>query len=60
MNASEASDCLVTDQTRYVSLELFRPEAYSLNTTADRPSSEIYAQAYRELGWAELAGQISP
>ena len=56
---SEASDCLVTDETGYVSLELFRPDAYSLNATADRPSSEIYAQAYRELGWAELAGQIS-
>lgn len=59
VNVSEASDCLVTDETGYVSLELFRPEAYSLNATADRPSSEIYAQAYRELGWAELAGQIS-
>ena len=59
MNVSEASDCLVTDETGYVSLELFRPEAYSLNATADRPSSEIYAQAYRELGWAELAGQLS-
>ena len=59
VKVSEASDCLVTDETGYVSLELFRPEAYSLNATADRPSSEIYAQAYRELGWAELAGQIS-
>lgn len=59
MNASKASDCLVTDETGYVSLELFRPEAYSLNATADKPSSEIYAQAYRELGWAELARQIS-
>ena len=59
MNVSESSDRLVTDETGYVSLELFRPEAYSLNATADKPSSEIYAQAYRELGWAELAGQIS-
>ena len=59
MNVPEASDRLVTDKTGYVSLELFRPEAYSLNATADRSSSEIYAQAYRELGWAELAGQIS-
>ena len=59
MNVSEASDQLVTDKTGYVSLDLFRPEAYCLNATADKPSSEICAQAYRELGWAELAGQIS-
>lgn len=44
MNVSEASDRLVTDKTGYVSLELFRPAAYSLNATADPASSEIYAR----------------
>lgn len=58
-NVSRTLDCLVTDEQGYVNLELFRPEKYSLNATADRLSSDVYAQAYRALGWAELADRIT-
>lgn len=58
INVMDAPNCLVTDSKGYADLELFRPEKYNLNTSAAKRSSEIYAEAYKALGWAEFVDRI--
>lgn len=57
-DVTETLKCLATDRTGYVQLDLFRPEAYTLHHNASQLSSDVYAQAYKELGWAEFLDRI--
>ena len=58
VNVTDTMNCLVTDSTGYVQLDLFRPQKYNLVTYAGQRSSEVYAEAYKALGWAELVDTI--
>lgn len=58
MDVTETKDHITVDDSGFSSLYMFRPQAYNLITTAkDRPSA-VYASAYKELGWLELADTI--
>lgn len=58
VNVTETKDHLVTDEEGYCQLWLFRPEEYAVNYNASQLGCEAMADAYRELGWAEVADII--
>ena len=45
---------LIVDETGCCNLELLRPSKYNLNVAAASSPSQVYAEAYKELGWAQL------
>ena len=53
-DVTDTVDHLIVDEQGYSNLWLMRPEKYNLIVQAKDVSSAVYAQAYRELGWAEL------
>ena len=55
LNTADTKDHLVADHTGYTQLHLFRPEEYNLYYNAAQSGAEIYEDAYKVLGWAELA-----
>lgn len=59
VNTAETRRNLVTDAAGLCELELFRPEVYRRNTTAKDVSSDVYADVYKELGWAEKIDSVT-
>lgn len=57
-DVTETLNCLVTDRKGYSQLDLFRPEAHTLHHNAFQLSSDVYAQTYQELGWAEFLDRV--
>ena len=49
---------LVTDQTGYCNLWLFRPEDAYRAYSAGQSGAEAYQEVFRELGWAELVDKL--
>ena len=58
-NVTETRQTLVTDARGLCELELFRPrESYRATTGQDVPS-DIYADVYKDLGWAEKIDSVT-
>lgn len=57
-DVTQAKDHLTVDDRGFANLWLFRPGEYNLSTNALQIPSAVYAQAYKELGWMELADTI--
>lgn len=57
-DVTETMDHLTASADGYCQLWLFRPEEYNLYHNASQPGSEVYRDAYQELGWAELVDTI--
>lgn len=51
-------DHLITDTSGYANLWLFRPESHQRATRYGESSAQSYADAYKDLGWAELVDII--
>lgn len=58
-DVAETKDHLVVDDKGSCELWMFKPERYNLNDTAAQLSSQVYREAYKELGWAELVDTIT-
>lgn len=58
-DVTETKDHLTVDKNGLSDLSMFRPESARRMTYANQLSSEIYADVYRELGWAELVDTIT-
>lgn len=58
-NIDETRKNLAADVQGLCDLELFRPEAYYRSVAGKDVSSDVYAEAYKELGWAEKIDAIS-
>ncbi|MBQ8311615.1 MAG: hypothetical protein IJX84_00180 [Clostridia bacterium] len=57
-DVTQTKDHLTVDDSGFANLWLFRPGEYNLSTNALQIPSAVYAQAYKELGWMELADTI--
>lgn len=58
-NNVAARQSLVTDETGYCNLWLFRPEEAYRAYNASQSGSEMYADVFRQLGWAERVDTIA-
>jgi len=58
-NPNETRQCLVTDETGYCNLWLFRPEDAYRAYNASQSGSEMYAEVFRQLGWAERVDTLT-
>lgn len=58
VDVTETKDHLIAGENGRSELWLFRPDKYDLVTYADQLPSEVYAEAYSELGWAELVDTV--
>ena len=56
INVTDVKNHLVADVTGYSQLYLFRPAKYNLYYNAAQSGAEVYKDAYKALGWAELIG----
>ncbi len=58
-NTTETRQTLVSDVRGLCELELFRPREAYRETTGRDMSSDIYADVYRDLGWAEKIDSVT-
>lgn len=58
-DVTETKDHLTVDKNGLSDLSMFRPESARRMTYANQLSSEVYADVYKELGWAELVDTIT-
>ena len=59
VDVSGGLPCLVTDETGYCNLWLFRPEESYRAYNASQSGAAAYEDVYRELGWAEYVDTIT-
>ncbi|MBQ8555440.1 MAG: DUF4179 domain-containing protein [Clostridia bacterium] len=58
VNVTETRNCLVTDENGLSELWLFRPRKYNLTYGPAERASDVYAAAFKEMGWAELVDTV--
>jgi len=58
-NVTETRQSLTADAEGLCNLELFRPAAYYRTTTGKDVSSDVYADVYKELGWAQKIDTVT-